>query len=67
MQAEATIAASQADFLVVAAHYPVWSVCEHGPTSEFVSRLKYVHRKDTPVVALITCVCPYLCMPALAL
>lgn len=36
----ATLAASTADYLVVAGHYPVWSICEHGPTSLLVSTLK---------------------------
>jgi len=35
-----TLATSTADFLIVAGHYPVWSVCEHGPTSLLVSTLK---------------------------
>lgn len=29
---EKTLAASTADYLIVAGHYPVYSVCEHGPT-----------------------------------
>ena len=28
----ATLGNSTADYLWVAGHYPVWSVCEHGPT-----------------------------------
>ena len=35
----ATLAASTADYLVVAGHYPIFSVCEHGPTPLFVARL----------------------------
>mmetsp|Transcript_44816 Transcript_44816/g.112684 ORF Transcript_44816/g.112684 Transcript_44816/m.112684 type:complete len:343 (-) Transcript_44816:293-1321(-) len=35
-----TLAASTADYLIVAGHYPVWSICEHGPTSGLVKRLK---------------------------
>jgi len=37
---EQTLNSSQADFLVVAGHYPVWSICEHGPTSLLVSQVK---------------------------
>jgi tartrate-resistant acid phosphatase type 5 len=37
---KATIAASTADYLVVAGHYPVWSICEHGPTTWLVNQLK---------------------------
>eukprot|EP00051_Salpingoeca_urceolata_P033091 m.18904 g.18904 ORF g.18904 m.18904 type:complete len:324 (+) comp5814_c0_seq1:76-1047(+) len=37
---EDTLKASTADYLVVAGHYPVWSICEHGPTSALVQRLK---------------------------
>lgn len=42
---EATLAASTADFLFVAGHYPVWSVCEHGPTSSLVKTLKPLMEK----------------------
>lgn len=35
-----TLATSTADYLVVGGHYPVWSICEHGPTSVLVTRLK---------------------------
>ena len=31
---ESRLKASTADFIVVAGHYPVWSVCEHGPTAQ---------------------------------
>lgn len=37
---EATVLKSTADYLIVSGHYPVWSVCEHGPTPQLVSRLK---------------------------
>ena len=37
---EATLAASTADYLIVAGHYPVWSICEHGPTSQLVKDVK---------------------------
>merc|ERR1711981_619046 len=29
-----------ADYLIVAGHYPVFSICEHGPTSALVNKLK---------------------------
>ena len=34
-----TLHSSEADYLFVAGHYPVWSVCGHGPTSLLVERL----------------------------
>jgi tartrate-resistant acid phosphatase type 5 len=36
----ATLAASTADHIVVAGHYPIWSVCEHGPTPLLVDDVK---------------------------
>lgn len=37
---ERTLANSTADYLIVAGHHPVWSVCGHGPTPLLVSRLR---------------------------
>ena len=37
---EATLKASTAPHVIVAGHYPVYSICEHGPTSLLVSDLK---------------------------
>lgn len=37
---EKTLAASTADYLIVAGHYPVWSICEHGPTTSLVDNVK---------------------------
>lgn len=37
---EGTLNASTATFLVVAAHFPVWSICEHGPTTMMVEKVK---------------------------
>lgn len=37
---EETLNASKAEYVVVAGHYPVYSICEHGPTSFLVDSLK---------------------------
>lgn len=37
--AKETMANSTAAYLVVAAHYPVWSIAEHGPTAALVDKL----------------------------
>jgi hypothetical protein len=37
---EQTLGNSTADYLWVTGHYPVWSVCSHGPTYELVVLLK---------------------------
>eukprot|EP01035_Chromulina_nebulosa_P018173 gene18173-23831_t len=37
---EAALQASTADYLLVAGHYPVYSVCEHGNTATLVTNLK---------------------------
>lgn len=37
---ETQLANSTAEYLIVAGHYPVYSICEHGPTSILVSKLK---------------------------
>ena len=37
---EATLKASNATFLVVTGHFPIWSICEHGPTAQMVSAVK---------------------------
>jgi hypothetical protein len=34
------LANSTADYLVVAGHYPIYSVCEHGPTASLIQQLK---------------------------
>lgn len=37
---EERLARSEADFLLVAGHYPVWSVSRHGPTACLLQRLR---------------------------
>jgi len=37
---ESTLAASKADFIVVAGHYPVYSIAEHGSTQDLVKNLR---------------------------
>ena len=37
---ETTLAASNAKYLIVAGHYPIYSICEHGPTPSLISQLK---------------------------
>jgi hypothetical protein len=37
---EAQMKASTADYLLVVGHYPVYSVCEHGPTATLVDQLR---------------------------
>lgn len=37
---EAQLAASTADHILVAGHYPVYSVCSHGPTSNLITNLQ---------------------------
>eukprot|EP00656_Telonema_subtile_P035047 TRINITY_DN3905_c0_g1_i1.p1 TRINITY_DN3905_c0_g1~~TRINITY_DN3905_c0_g1_i1.p1 ORF type:complete len:358 (+),score=80.35 TRINITY_DN3905_c0_g1_i1:88-1161(+) len=37
---EAQLKASQAKYLLVAGHYPMYSICEHGPTEQLIDQLK---------------------------
>jgi hypothetical protein len=37
---EQQLSASTADYLIVAGHYPMYSVCQHGPTGNLIENLK---------------------------
>jgi len=37
---ETTLAQSKADYIWVGGHYPVWSVCSHGPTKKLIENVK---------------------------
>ena len=37
---ENELKASTADFIIVAGHYPIYSICEHGPTSFLINNVK---------------------------
>jgi len=40
-----TLSASQADYLLVGGHYPIYSVCEHGPTEQLQNDVKPLLQK----------------------
>ena len=40
------IKTSTADFLIVAGHYPVWSIASHGPTINLVQKLQPMLQKN---------------------
>jgi len=46
----ATLTASTADYIIMSGHFPVWSVCEHGPTSRLLTDLKPLLEKHQVAV-----------------
>lgn len=42
---EQQLSSSTADYLVVAGHYPVWSICEHGPTQQLIDSVRPLMEK----------------------
>ena len=54
---EDTLRASTAPYIVVGGHYPVWSICGHGPTTTLIHELKPLLEKYkvTAYVILLSC------------
>ncbi len=42
---EDTLAASKADYIIVAGHYPIYSIAEHGSTADLVKNLMPILQK----------------------
>eukprot|EP01006_Ploeotia_vitrea_P056690 TRINITY_DN68120_c1_g2_i1.p1 TRINITY_DN68120_c1_g2~~TRINITY_DN68120_c1_g2_i1.p1 ORF type:complete len:350 (+),score=47.27 TRINITY_DN68120_c1_g2_i1:25-1074(+) len=42
---EQKLSSSKADYLFAAGHYPIWSICSHGPTRVLVDRLNPMLKK----------------------